>query len=435
VRGSVWISSPPGAAPKQYQPAPFETPLDGVGNSLHFSPDGASLLLIANGVDAQIWLLPFPAGRGQPRRLFAGVNFGVVPRASWLPDSRHAVISFAAGVNNQPALSLADLKSEKLRKLTASTSGEDDPSVSPDGKRVVFTSISDDYDLMQLPLDGGGQRTLLANSRDMYSPSWSPAGDQLVYATDRSGAGEIWIHNTKAGLDRPAVTAADFPPRTATTLAYPVFSPDGKRFAFVRYSTSEPATIWIEPTVGGAPIRMSPDYMVAPTWSPDGNSIAGLMHRERPWQPAIVEVGANMTPHAIAGAPTCLMPLEWSPTGEWIACEARDGIQLFSPDGSKHRTLPKLNSIAIAFSRDGRTIYAAGMENGRAFLKSIDLAGGAVRKIAEYSGEAVISGGATYQARLSLAPDGKSLATSAVVTRTDLWLLEGYPVPQPWWHW
>jgi len=440
VRGSVWISSPPGTAPKRYEPAPFETPLDSVGNSLHFSPDGSSLLLISNGVDAQIWLLPFPAGRGQPRRLFAGVALGGVPRASWLPDSRHAVLSFAPWVNNQPvnnqpALSLADLKSETLRKLTASTAGEADPSVSPDGKRVVFTSIGEDYDLMQLPLDGGGARTLLADSRDMYSPSWSPAGDQLLYATDRAGAGEIWIHNTKAGLDRPAVTAADFPPRTATTLAHPVFSPDGNRFAFVRYSSYEPATIWIEPTVGGAPIRMSPEYMVAPAWSPDGNSIAGLMHRERPWQPAIVEVGANMTPHAIAGAPTCLIPPEWSPTGEWIACETRDGIQLFSPDGSRHRTLPKLNSIAIAFARDGRTIYAAGRENGRTFLKSIDVAAAAVRTIADYASEAVISGGATYQARLSLAPDGKSLATSAVVTRTDLWLLEGYPLPRPWWHW
>jgi len=428
VRGAVWISSPPRTAPKRYEPAPFETPLDGDGNSLHFSPDGSSLLLIANGVDAQIWLLPFPAGRGKPRRLFAGIDLGSAPGASWLPDSRHALLSFSPSVNNPPALSLADLKNDTLRKLTASTAGEAEPSASPDGKRLVFTSIADDYDLLELPLDGSGQRTLLANSRDMYSPSWAPAGDQLVYATDRTGTGEIWMHNRKAGLDRPAVTGADFAPGTTTGLANPVFSPDGKRFAFVRYSTNEPATIWVEPTVGGAPIRLSPEYIVAPTWSPDGNSIAGLMHRGGPWQPAIVEVGANMTPHPIMGAPTCLMPPEWSPTGEWIACEARDGIQLFSPDGGKHRTLPRLTSVAMAFSRDGRTIYAVGRENGRTFLKSVDWASGAVRTIAEYANEKLVSGGTPYQARLSLAPDGKSLATSAVTTRTDLWLLEGYPL-------
>ena len=141
-----------------------------------------------------------------------------------------------------------------------------------------------------------------------------------------------------------------------------------------------------------------------------------------------------MTPHAIPGAPTCLMPLEWSPTGEWIACEAREGIQLFSPDGAKSRTLPRLNSVAMAFSRDGRTLYAAGRENGRTFVKSIDVAGGAFRTIADYASEMLISGGATYQARLSLSPDGKRLTTSAVTTKTDLWPLEGYPLPRPWWR-
>jgi len=434
VRASVWISSPPGAAARRYQPAPFETLLGRDGNSLHFSPDGASILLITAGVSPQIWLLPFPAGRGQPRRLFADMEFAYVPRASWMPDSRHAVLSFSPGAIVQPALSLADLKRQKLRKLTASTSGEDYPALSPDGKRLVFTAITDDYDLIELPLDGSAPRTLLANSRNMYSPSWSPRGDQLVYATDRTGTGEIWIHNVKAAIDRPVVTPTDFPPGTTTGLAHPVFSPDGNRFAFVRYSTNEPATIWIEPTVGGVPIRLSPEYIVAPSWSPDGNSIAGLMHKEHPWQPAIVGVGADMSPHVIAGAPTCLMPLEWSPAGDWIACEAQGGIELFSPDGSKIRTLPRLNSSAIAFSRDGRILYAAGRENGRMFVKSIDVSSGAFHTIADYASEMLISGGATYRARLSLAPNGKSLATSAVTSKTDLWLLEGYPLPRPWWQ-
>ena len=97
----------------------------------------------------------------------------------------------------------------------------------------------------------------------------------------------------------------------------------------------------MEPTVGGPTIRLTSEYIVAPAWSPDGNSIAGLMQRERPWQPAIVGVGADMAPHVIPGNVTCLTPLEWSPTGEWLACEARDGIQLFSPDGSRRRTLPR----------------------------------------------------------------------------------------------
>jgi hypothetical protein len=90
-----------------------------------------------------------------------------------------------------------------------------------------------------------------------------------------------------------------------------------------------------------------------------------------------------------------------------------------------------LNSTAIAFSRDGRTLYAAGRDAGHTFVKAIDLAAGSVRDIAQHAGDLTISGGATYQARLSLSPDGRSLATSAVDSRSDLWLLDGYPRPRP----
>jgi dipeptidyl aminopeptidase/acylaminoacyl peptidase len=346
-----------------------------------------------------------------------------------MPDSRHAIISFASG-GGQPALWLADLRRERLRKLTASTSAEDDPSLSPGGERLAFTSVAEDYDLMELPLDGSPPRTLLATSRNMYSPSWSPAGDRLIYATDRTGAAEIWIHNMKAGIDQPLVTPRDFPAGTTTALATPVFSPDGSRFAFVRFSTDAPPTIWVEPTVGGPMIRLTSEYIVAPAWSPDGNSIAGLMQRERPWQPAIIGVGADMAPHVIPGNVICLTPVEWSPAGDWLACEARDGVQLFSPDGSARRTLPVVNSTALAFARDGKTLYAA----GRTFLKGIDVAAGSVRDIAQYAGGWTISGGGPYQTRISLSPDGRSLAASEVSSRSDIWLLEGYPTPRPWWR-
>ena len=158
------------------------------------------------------------------------------------------------------------------------------------------------------------------------------------------------------------------------------------------------------------------------------------MQRERPWQPAIVGVGADMSPHLVPGGVTCLTPVEWSPTGEWLACEARDGIQLFSPDGSARRSLPVLHSSALAFARDGKTLFAAGRAGTLTFVKALDVAAGTVRDIAQFSNGPVISGGGPYRARISLSPDGRSLATSAVSALSDLWLLEGYPGPRPWWQ-
>src|ERR1019366_4944767 len=98
-----------------------------------------------------------------------------------------------------------------------------------------------------------------------------------------------------------------------------------------------------------------------------------------------------MAPRVIPGNITCLTPLEWSPTGEWLACEARDGIQLFSPDGSKRRSLRVLNSSALVFARDGKTIYAAGRAAGRTFLKAIDVVAGTLRDIAQYPDGLTIS--------------------------------------------
>jgi len=430
-RGSVWISSPPGAAPHEYQPAPFAIKGATPGNILYFSPDGSSILLFARMSGTHMWLLPFPAG--QPRNLLAGLDLGIAPTASWLPDSRHAVLSFAPGLSVQPALWLVDVKREHIRKLTAGTLGHAQPSVSPDGRRMVFTSLEEDYNLVELPIDGSPPRTLLANSRNEMSPSWTPEGDQIVYSTDRSGSREIWIHNLRAGLDRPAVTQANFPQGNSFGFVDPVFSSDGSRFAFARHANNEQVTVWVAPTVGGSPIRLTREPMVAPAWSPDGNWVVALTNATHPSQPAIVGVGADMSPHLIPNGPSCAGPPDWSPTGDWIACETKDGIALFSPDGTKTKMLPTLHSVALAFSHEGDAIYAAGREHGRSFLKSVKVADGTVHNIADYGTELIISGSSTFQTRLSLYPDGKSLATSAVTTKSDLWLVEGYPIPRPWW--
>jgi Tol biopolymer transport system component len=433
VRGSVWISSPPGSAPKEYQPSPFASELPDAEDRMWFSPDGSSILLVTSHDTAQVWLLPFPAGNGQPHRVLKDIALGITPHAAWLPDNRHVILAFGPGLPPRPALWLADLRNDRMRRLTAGTAGHGYPSLSPDGRRMVFTAVQDDYDVVQLPLDGTDPHTLI-HSRNELSPSWSSDGDQLIYSSDRDNVREIWIHHLKAGLDQPIITEKAFPPGSTIGLADPVFSPEGDRFAFVRYSTNEPATIWIAPSVGGAPIRLTTEHIHSPAWSPDGNWIVGLMHHDAPSQPAIVGVGTDMSAHVVPNGPTCRTAPDWSPSGDWLACGTRDGIALFSQDGARSRMLADIRCSGLAFARDGKSLYIVGRERGKSFLRAVDVKVGTVRTVAEYGPSVSISGGRQFDTRVTVAPDGKSVATSVESSKSELWLLDGYPLPRPWWR-
>ena len=66
---SILLSSPPGAPPVKYEPAPFEGP-DFNAARLSFSPDNKRLLfyvsIVAAGRPSEFWILPPPAGSARP---------------------------------------------------------------------------------------------------------------------------------------------------------------------------------------------------------------------------------------------------------------------------------------------------------------------------------------------------------------------------------
>ena len=83
------------------------------------------------------------------RRIFGGELTELDPDFDWMPDSRHICLS------DKGNLSLADTRTGNIQQITASPIGRaDHPSVSPDGKRVVFTTGVADYDIVEVPLDG-----------------------------------------------------------------------------------------------------------------------------------------------------------------------------------------------------------------------------------------------------------------------------------------
>ena len=104
----------------------------------------------------------------------------------------------------------------------------DNPRVSPDGRRVVFTIGDVNFDANRIvtqvyvtSIDGGEVKRLTSGESSSSAPRWSPDGKKIAYAN----GGQIWVMDAD-GDNKEQVT------KISTGAAGPVWSPDGKWIAF-----------------------------------------------------------------------------------------------------------------------------------------------------------------------------------------------------------
>jgi len=441
---SVWISSPPGAEPKHYTPAPFEGPTHDGGGRLYFTTDGKHILLWARFLvrGPEFWLLPYPPDSGRPRRVLEQATGAFVVRGfAGIPGSSRVVLAAALPpANFRSHLYLADLDSGAVHLLAGGIGSEAFPVVSPDGKQIAYSQMEYDSSVVEVPLDGSVPRTLVANSRLDHSPAWSPRGREFAYVTDRSAVDEILIRNVDTGREQQVVTARSFPNGEAEFLTTPVFSPDGDRIAFVRHNRTNPANrditeIWIAPATGGAPVRVADARgdQWAPTWSPDGNWIA-FTSLGPPSAILKVRVGGNGIAETVWPLDVSLLLCtpEWSPRGDWIATASKEGAMLLSPDGKIRRILRKPAFSAAAWSHDGSVLY--GLEdsggNQRIVAANVDRPG--EREVARLPPGLSLRTIWLPGRRMSLSPDGKSLAATAIHQGASIWMLEDFDLAPRW---
>src|SRR6516225_8465683 len=110
-----------------------------------------------------------------------------------------------------------------------------DPQISPDGKHVVYVVGVPDLEKNSIPsslwiaaTDGKSEPRQLTNApgkKDKH-PRWSPDGKAILFESNRSGDGQLWIIGLDGGESRQLTNIA-------TESSNGIWSRDGKRIAFV----------------------------------------------------------------------------------------------------------------------------------------------------------------------------------------------------------
>jgi serine/threonine protein kinase/Tol biopolymer transport system component len=430
-RYGIWISSPAGSVPKRYEPDPFSTKDVYNEPKLKFSPDGKQLLLFINAgrQREEAWLMPFPADASRaPRLIFPDLkSYAGTPAFTWMPDSRHIVIAVSVSNDAAQQLWMADTRSGSRYALTSGTLPRYPLTVSPDGRKIIFSESNSNYDVVSVDLSNAAVRPLIATERDEMMPAWAANRKVLVFVTDRNGPQEIWLRMPDAA-DRPLVTARDFPPDTTQWLMGPALSPDADRVVYTKVDQGSGGNhLWISALNGGSPVPLTNDAKATEypgSWSPDGAWFAYLGYRDGASNLMKVKTTGQAGPVVVsadASSDDNSVP-SWSPDGKWIVF----GDNLYSSEDGNARPLGEHRSDGYAFSKDGKLLYGMRREENGEVLFSVDVATGAEKVIGNAGYEARPRSSLNPAVRLSLTPGGNSLVFGTFKPKSSLWMLEGF---------
>ena len=155
-----------------------------------------------------------------------------------------------------------------FRQLTFDSGLTTDPAFSPDGQLIAYASDrsgAGNLDIWRQQLATGEAIPLTNDPADESEPAFSPDGSRIAFRSERDGGG-VYLVSAFGGESR----------LIARHGRRPRFSPDGSEIAFW-FPVGPPyiGKVFVVPAAGGSPIPIAPKFASAmyPAWSGDGRNL------------------------------------------------------------------------------------------------------------------------------------------------------------------
>jgi TolB protein len=189
-----------------------------------WSPDGARIAYVSfEKKTAEIYLQDVATGSRQKLASFKGINGA--PR--WSPDGRRLALTLSRDGN--PEIYTMDIKSGALTRWTTNQAIDTEPAWSPDGRSIVFTSSrGGSPQLYRISSAGGKAQRLTFEGKYNADADFSPDGRKLAMVHGESGHYRIAVLDLGSGTLRVLTDGRQD--------ESPSFSPNG---SIIIYATGE----------------------------------------------------------------------------------------------------------------------------------------------------------------------------------------------------
>jgi Tol biopolymer transport system component len=386
---------------------------------VRYSPH-ASWITFENA-DGDIFILPTAGGR--PRRLVSGISHVWKPSGTHLyyfvRDSRGGTRLQSVGIDERTG----DI-TDQPRTAGLMTGILGDLAVSHDGQQLALTELEGARNLTRLPLtmDGGApagaEQVLSAGQVLDHMPSVSPDGRRIAYSSNRLGPEQVWMLQ----VDNKRMEALQLPGNDLGATG-PHWFPDGRRLIVQRLFPSGASLWWIAADASSAEELTTPMGILynSEGWpiAPDGRKTTYAASINGHYQLFRFDLSTHNVKQ-LTFSPDDKFSAVWSPDGRWLvyASNANGSAQLWRipVDGGQAEPLTTGNDRVrhMFYSPDGRWLY---FQPNHLNVYRMPADGGPVQQVTHFPESGL------FLEEPTISPDGRYLVYCRSNGGSSLWVL------------